>query len=404
MSTSKNGKKVLFLSPFFFPELISTGKYNTHLVKALFEDGNSVKVLASYPLYPDWQPKDTNENINGVEIIRGGLGVRYANSQVIKRIILELWFAYFVLKILIRDRKKDIDIVIAVFPPVVFMLFANLLIPRKTIRVGIVHDLLGVMAKSDKKLSRRVVSKLMKMVEARALKKCDRVVCLSESMRNLLIEDYGVNSSKCIVQYPFITTERAAVETRQLSNIFDKGHFHVVYSGALGEKQRPRELAKFLKLLCETRKDVKCHIFSRGPHYDELRQWPYLSDTAHLSFHDLVPEGQLTELYDRSAVQIIPQAEGTGAGAFPSKLPNLLAHGVPVFAICDNDSELTKIIGKTSYCKQVGNWNTLELVQKMSKFLDELDGVTHQEVKNQYESTLIKMFSVDALVEYIVQD
>jgi hypothetical protein len=62
----------------------------------------------------------------------------------------------------------------------------------------------------------------------------------------------------------------------------------------------------------------------------------------------------LAELYQRSTVQLIPQAEGTGSGAFPSKLPNLLVTGAYVFAICDLDSELSVII-KDSGCGEATN-------------------------------------------------
>jgi len=223
-------------------------------------------------------------------------------------------------------------------------------------------------------------------------------------VRNVVINSYGVVGRKCIVQYPFITSEKSSVSTNQLSNILDDDYLHVVYSGALGEKQKPFELARFLKALCESRKNVKCHIFSRGPQFDELRQWSLFKETDCLSFHDLVPENQLSELYERSTVHVIPQAEGTGSGAFPSKLPNLLSHGVPVFAICDNSSELADIIGKTKYSKSVASWDIQNLVQEMNEFLDDVAGVSHEDILNQYQGTLLKMFSVENLLEHIVQN
>ena len=195
MSIIQDGKMILLLSPFFYPEAISTGKYNTYLAKALKKHGHNIRVIASYPLYPDWVPSKTQEKINGIDIVRGGLGVRYPRSQVIKRIILEFWYSFFVARNIIRYRK-DIDIVIAIFPPVIFMIFANILMPRKVARVGIVHDLLGVMAKSDNKLSRRIISKMIKMVETYSLRKCNQVVCLSNSMRNVVISNYGIDSRR----------------------------------------------------------------------------------------------------------------------------------------------------------------------------------------------------------------
>ena len=41
--------KILILSPFFFPEPISTGKFNTALAKALRDKGMEVTVICSHP-------------------------------------------------------------------------------------------------------------------------------------------------------------------------------------------------------------------------------------------------------------------------------------------------------------------------------------------------------------------
>ncbi len=69
----KINKRVLFLSPFFYPEMISTGKYNSYLVKVLVNRGYSVDVVASHPLYPDWKPKISKADLQGCTIHRGGL-------------------------------------------------------------------------------------------------------------------------------------------------------------------------------------------------------------------------------------------------------------------------------------------------------------------------------------------
>lgn len=69
-------KKVLIVSPFFFPELISTGKYNTDLAIQMYKQKLRVEVLCSHPLYPDWKPQKSIQMIEGIEIIRGGSWLR----------------------------------------------------------------------------------------------------------------------------------------------------------------------------------------------------------------------------------------------------------------------------------------------------------------------------------------
>jgi hypothetical protein len=93
-------------------------------------------------------------------------------------------------------------------------------------------------------------------------------------------------------------------------------------------------------------------------------------------FHPLVPERDLSELYARSAIQIIPQAEGTESAALPSKLPNLLAAGVHLLAICSSGSEVERMIRLAGTGSIATRWDedlflarlneALEIVQRES--------------------------------------
>lgn len=51
-----------------------------------------------------------------------------------------------------------------------------------------------------------------------------------------------------------------------------KVFFHVVYAGALAEKQQPCKLVEFFERLCRKRSDVMCHIFSEGAYFGVLLQ------------------------------------------------------------------------------------------------------------------------------------
>ena len=65
-------KNILILSPFFYPEPISTGKFNTDFATGLIKEGHKVTVLCFHPFYPAWKTKRSNELLKGVEIVRGG--------------------------------------------------------------------------------------------------------------------------------------------------------------------------------------------------------------------------------------------------------------------------------------------------------------------------------------------
>ena len=46
---------------------------------------------------------------------------------------------------------------------------------------------------------------------------------------------------------------------------------HIVYSGALGEKQKPVKLLEFLEMLVNNNNKIMCHIFSKGHTFEELK-------------------------------------------------------------------------------------------------------------------------------------
>jgi len=401
VSDDRQSRRILFLSPFFHPELISTGRYNTHLVKGLIDHGCEVEVVASHPLYPDWKPARSTAQLPGARIHRGGLGMRYPRSNLLRRAVLECWYLIHATRIGWQMRK-EIDLVVAVLPPELFMFPLRLFLPRGVPIVGVVHDIQGIMARSADSRLRRLAAILIGSLEKRAFKACDRLICLSRSMEQQLVESYGADATKTRVHYPFVTAEPGGAVGNALQAHFPSGHLHVVYAGALGEKQRPHELLSFFQLLCRRRDDVMCHVFSSGPFFEEIRHSHELDGSPAIRFHDLVPDEQLPELYARSTVQVIPQAKGTGAGAFPSKLPNLLYAGVPVFAICDPHSELASVIEETGIGAHAGGGDVEVWVGAMVELLDQLVGRSREEMRQAVRGYVDQHFSVDQVTASIL--
>ena len=342
-------QQILIVSPFFYPELISTGKANQHLAEAFVADGNGVTVVCSHPLYPEWVPVRSNARIPGMTIVRGGAGVRYPRTMPLRRLKLETWFAFFAAQSVWRLRKKT-DVVVSILPPSLFILFLNRLLPKRVRRVAVVHDLQGILAAQEKGFLRRAIIHMIHAVESRAFRSQDVCIFFSGDMARIAQQSYGLDPAKIAVQYPSITLSAsyneiaAAATAHHLDTLFPPEKLHVVYSGALGYKQNSQQLVAFLQAAAERHPEVQFHVFSGGPFYESLRTEYEQRPGPRVLFHPLVAERDLAELYARSAIQIIPQAEGTESAALPSKLPNLLAAGVHLLAICSAGSEVERMI------------------------------------------------------------
>src|SRR5450759_2565892 len=393
--------KILLFSPFFFPEQISTGKYNTFLAEALALAGHDVTVVASHPIYPNWRAEISNATLPRIEIKRGGGWISYPSSAILRRAILELWYAWYALTSYARLESRPY-IVIPIFPPSLFFMLLHSLMPRAICRVGIVHDLQGVYATRSSGLMSRLLNSAIHFVEKRCFRSCDRLIFLSVSMANRAIAEYKLDDRRCGVCYPFVAIADAVSDGVALAEILLPNTFNIVYSGALGEKQNPDGLFAFMNKVACMETNVSCHIFSAGPMFDQLGATRHGAENCKVQFHELVPVEQLAELYARSDVQIIPQALNTSEGSLPSKLPNLLAADVPVFVICEAGSELGNLVNEAKAGVVATTWDIAMLVEQFRSYMNEQAAESKHDRRIRLQAFVESKFSIDSVVDSIL--
>ena len=354
--------KIILFSPFFYPEKISTGKYNTYLASALKKSASQFNVITSHPIYPDWRPNTSHSKISGIELYRGGSLMIYPKSPILRRAFLEIWFSFHSLNRYLFLRNKC-DIILTIFPPSLFFILINLFKPKKTCSIGIVHDLQGVY--SQRKASNTIyflINKIVSLIERKSLQSCNYLIFLSKSMKDRAIENYKLNPECCSINYPFVTQHKKSNASKKIDLIFNKNKFNFVYSGALGEKQNPEQLFILMDRLTKLDMNIDCHIFSEGPIFNQLRNRAK-NVSSKVFFHHLVDEKFLSQLYSYCDFQVIPQAFGTSEGSIPSKLPNLLASSVKILAICEKISELSAIVKKYEAGVVINTWDIDEIIK-----------------------------------------
>lgn len=392
----------LVLSPFFYPEPISTGKYNTVLAEGLVSRGENVIVFSSHPIYPKWIPERSNADLPGVTIARGGGWIRYPRSAMLRRIILEVWFTSYTFIKFFAVRNK-VDRVVPIFPPSLFFLVISFFVKKSSDSIGIVHDLQGVHAKISGSVLGRVPVKAIHWIESRCFARCDRLIFLSQAMAERAITEYSLSRDKCVVCYPFVAMPTQSSEPKAaLINILKSGYINVVYSGALGDKQSPDDLFEFMNQLGQRKEDLRCHIFSAGPHFERLKNKFESSGNCFVTFHYLVPSANLLELYERSSIQIIPQSDGSGDGSLPSKLPNLLAEGVPIFAICEATSEMGYLVTRADAGLVAESWEANSLNATFDRLLLKLLSESREARRTRLKDFVIDNFSIKKVADEIL--
>ncbi|WOC39247.1 glycosyltransferase family 4 protein [Polaribacter sp. HL-MS24] len=385
-----NKKKILIVSPFFYPEPISTGKFNTDLVRSLSEKGHEVTVLCFHPFYPSWKSIKSNEQIEGVTIIRGGNTLIYPKKTIFRRMVLEVGFAFFVLKKL-RKVQKNKDIIMPVFPPSLAFYLLLPFLNREVRKVGMIHDLQEIYSSNKKGLLNKGVKYFIHKIEKKCFNFCDKLIFLSNEMKEAAVELYQLDPIKSAVQYPFITLKNTI--TNQLTTVLKPENTNVVYSGALGEKQNPTGLYNFFNYASEIIENGVFHFFSQGEVFNQLKEE---NKNPKILFHDLVPKENLEELYQKSDVQILPQLSNTSRGSLPSKLPNILASGCKILVITDKNSEIENLFLSKNLHTAINSWDNEIILEALQQLLIS-NSKDHNQIKVASE-----IFTIDRLIQEIL--
>ncbi|MDB2419559.1 glycosyltransferase family 4 protein [Flavobacteriaceae bacterium] len=384
-------KKILILSPFFYPEPISTGKFNTDFAKKLQEEGHQVTVLCSHPFYPEWKAKFSSETLENIKIVRGGEKIKYSKKVSLRRLFLELWYAYFILKNF-KKYQKHIDIIIPIFPPSLAFYFASFFIKKEVKKIGIIHDLQIIYSLQKKGFFSNLISFFIKKVEKFCFKSCDKLIFLSDEMKKEAVNIYSIRKEKCEVQYPFTSINDISISDN-LKNILPKNQHNIVYSGALGEKQNPHELLKIFAFISKNIPNIVCYFFSQGPIFEELKK---INNNKKIHFYPLVKKEDIQELYSRSSIQIVPQLPNTSNGSLPSKIPNILVSGTKVLVITDKNSELELLFKKYNLQKVITSWDKRVIELSIRELLDQKIDLNIQ------KSIAQKLFNINSLIGKVI--
>ena len=86
----------------------------------------------------------------------------------------------------------------------------------------------------------------------------------------------------------------------------------------------------------------------------------------------------------------------------PSKLPNLLAAGVPVFAICDSGSELGGLVNEAKAGVVSHTWEADELVGMFSSYRDNLGAESKHDRRLRLQSFVKSKFSIECVIESVL--
>lgn len=188
------------------------------------------------------------------------------------------------------------------------------------------------------------IFRLLKKLSYAFYKKSEFVFVISAEMKCAFLSDFP---SPCMKQkvtvVPLWHDAKLSLNTvasRQLkfANIGEK--FVVLYSGNIGVSHPINALLCAAGLIEDP--NIHFFIFSNGlAGQKKIQRGEYRSN---VSLYPLQPRSEFSHILKHSKIGIVVLASNYSDLSVPSKTFNLLSHGIPIIAICDEASSLARLI------------------------------------------------------------
>lgn len=191
--------------------------------------------------------------------------------------------------------------------------------------------------------SHYIVSQFWKRVflpfERRTYRLADKIICISDDSRQMLVEKYGITAEKLVVIHPGVDMQRFSplAETEKIPN-------SLLFVGRVDKRKGADFLLRSLPHVVEHIPAVKLYLGGRGKDLVELEQFVNAQGLSkNVQFLGFIPDDQLNMWYNKVQCVVVPSVfEGFGLTAVEA-----MAAGTSV--ICTRVDSLRHIV-QTSNC------------------------------------------------------
>lgn len=334
--------KILFLTPYFYPESYSSSFILTDIIVALEKKGHEIIVVAPNPIREVLFKKQgkkshvTIEHINErTTIHRVYCGFNNQNSKLsrISRLIS------ISKKLPKYSSTLDFDIVIVPSNPP-FFLVKNMFYYTKKRKQKIIWNVHDVFP--DNTLKNGMLYWFFNKDTKKAIKLVDIIVTLSEDMKDTIVKKVNNEANVRIIGTWENKSNKVSTEANEEFNVrLDDGLINVFYIGNIGEWQGIDTIIKSFKYV---NPNVAIHIVGSGrlAEITSLKVKEINSDR--LTYTRRVSFETAEKLFSKADANLITLNKNVIRNACPSKTPNALNSKRPIIAAVESDSWFAKKI------------------------------------------------------------
>ncbi len=332
---------VLFVSRYYWPELIGSAPFSTDIAEWLAAHGRPTTVVSGLPHYPhdDVFPayrdgRCPRETVCGVSVERLSAGPPRGGSAV-ARIANEAEFLLRGAAALVTGRFKRHPVVLALCPSILSVALGVMARRRGGVCVAVVHDIQSGLAEKLGMGGNRL-ARIMRATERAVLNRTDLVAVLSSEMKDQL-RSIGVTTDIEVIPL-WVDTDHI-----QAAPAVARPGVKVLYSGNLGRKQGLGQVVELARELSSRRLDIEIVLRGNGNQAGELLDQIKSLGLTNIQLAELQPNEALGTALAAGDIHLVPQRPDAAAFAVPSKVFNIMAVGRPFVATALPDSVLWRL-------------------------------------------------------------
>lgn len=357
----KEKRDVLFLCQYFYPEYVSSATLPYDTAKALVKAGFSVSALCGYPNeYSKVDKVPVEEVREGIKIKRLKY-LQLKRSNFIGRLInyFSFTFVVFLRFLSLRNYKS---IIVYSNPPVLPLIaaWASRLFKAKMIFVS--YDIYPEMAHITKSISENgLISRMMQFINKRIYKNVNKVVALSNEMKEYLLQHREQLKEQ---QVEVIPNWYDAKPIEDASNSYWNNKFVdlkpsenliVSYFGNMGICQDLDTILEAIRRL-NNNDEIRFAFAGHGNKMDQLRKSIKEEHLDKAVVYDFLHGQDFQDALNISDVFLVSLFDGLTGLAVPSKTYSYMMAGKPVIAIMGVQSDISKDLleNKAGFAMEVG--------------------------------------------------
>ena len=237
-----------------------------------------------------------------------------------------------------------------------------------------------------------IAFQVLRRIQLYAYEHSDHIITISEDMKQLLIEDYGVSPEKVDVVYNWsyrdnVYTDKDFDRTA-VSKLLLPGFFNVVYAGNIGVMQNVDVVIEAAKKL-KNEHDIRFYIIGNGVYRDKLMEKVKEYGCMNISFLPLQSAELAPSIYGLADVNIIPLKKDIYKTALPSKTATCIACRKPIILAIGRDSIFGRKLQNETGCLLVDSNDPHQLVFAINRIKnDRLMVHTSEYFKGHFSCTV----------------